>query len=141
MKHSLNNDHITVTKKCTPGVSRKEYRWLSFHASHGNEVLRFSYKDHLTNVEVLAKIQQAVGPHEDRMTVIKKRKTAVVWTRLPFIGSGQNHLARHSERGGGWGEGDKADGRRGGKTTSGNGQAWSSPSPRGKRRTLINGGN
>ena len=100
MKHSLNNDHITVTKKCTPSVSRKKYCWLSFHASHGNEVLRFSYKDHLTNVEVLAKIQQAVGPHEDRMTVIKKRKTAVVWTRLPFIGSGQNHLARHSEKGG-----------------------------------------
>ena len=26
-------------------------------------------------------------------------QTAVVWTCLPFIRSGQNHLARHSERG------------------------------------------
>ena len=26
-------------------------------------------------------------------------QTAVVWSCLPFIGSGQNHLARHSERG------------------------------------------
>ena len=26
-------------------------------------------------------------------------QTAVVWTCLPFITSGQNHLARHSERG------------------------------------------
>ena len=29
----------------------------------------------------------------------KKTKTAVVWSCLPFIRSGQNHLARHSERG------------------------------------------
>ena len=26
-------------------------------------------------------------------------QTAVVWSCFPFIGSGQNHLARHSERG------------------------------------------
>ena len=32
-------------------------------------------------------------------------------------------------------EEDKADGRRGGKTTSGNEQAWSSASPRGQCRT------
>ena len=29
----------------------------------------------------------------------KEMQTAVVWTYLPFIRSGQNHLARHSERG------------------------------------------
>ena len=29
----------------------------------------------------------------------KETQTAVVWSRLPFIRSGQNHLARHSERG------------------------------------------
>ena len=29
----------------------------------------------------------------------KKMQTAVVWSCLPFIRSGQNHLARHSERG------------------------------------------
>ena len=29
----------------------------------------------------------------------KETLTAVVWTFLPFIRSGQNHLARHSERG------------------------------------------
>ena len=29
----------------------------------------------------------------------KETQTAVVWTCLPFIRSGQNHLARHSERG------------------------------------------
>ena len=36
---------------------------------------------------------------------------------------------------------DKADRRRGGKTTSGNGQAWSSQNPRGQWRTDKNGGN
>ena len=30
---------------------------------------------------------------------LKETQTAVVWTCLPFIRSGQNHLARHSERG------------------------------------------
>ena len=57
-----------------------------------------SYKDHVTNEEVRAKIQQAVGPHEDLVTIVKMQ-TAVVWSCLSFIRSGQNHLARHSERG------------------------------------------
>ena len=29
------------------------------------KILRISYKDHVTNEEVGAKIQQAIGPHED----------------------------------------------------------------------------
>ena len=32
-----------------------------------------SYKDDVTNEEVRAKIQQAIGPHED-LTIVKKRK-------------------------------------------------------------------
>ena len=56
-----------------------------------------SYKDHVTNEKVLAKIQQAIGPHED-LTIVKMQ-AAVVWLCLPFFRSGQNHLARHSERG------------------------------------------
>ena len=57
------------------------------------KILYISYKDHVTNEEVRAKIQQAIGPHEDLL------QTAVVWSRLPFIRPGQNHLARHSKRG------------------------------------------
>ena len=56
----------------------------------------------------------------------KEMQTAMVWKCLLFIRSGQNHLKRHSERRGR----NKAD-RRDGETISGNGQAWSSPSPRG----------
>ena len=36
-------------------------------------ILRISYKDHVTNEEVRAKIQQAIGPHED-LTIVKRRK-------------------------------------------------------------------
>ena len=37
------------------------------------KILHISYKDHVTNEEVHAKIQQAIGPHED-LTIVKKRK-------------------------------------------------------------------
>ena len=36
-------------------------------------ILHISYKDHVTNEEVRAKIQQASGPHED-LTIVKTRK-------------------------------------------------------------------
>ena len=38
------------------------------------KLLRISYKDHVTNEEVRAKIQQAIGPHEDILTIVKRRK-------------------------------------------------------------------
>ena len=33
-----------------------------------------SYKDYVTNEEVRAKIQQATGPHEDLLMIVKRRK-------------------------------------------------------------------
>ena len=48
------------------------------NTSRGNEVLRkilcISYKDHVINEEVCAKIQQAIGPHEDLLTIVKRPK-------------------------------------------------------------------
>ena len=38
------------------------------------ETLRISYTDHVTNEEVRAKIRQAIGPHEDLLTIVKRRK-------------------------------------------------------------------
>ena len=38
------------------------------------KILRISHKDHVTNKEVHAKIQQAIGPHEDLLIIIKRRK-------------------------------------------------------------------
>ena len=36
------------------------------------KILHISYKDHVTNEEVCAKIQQAMGPHEDLLTIVKR---------------------------------------------------------------------
>ena len=38
------------------------------------KIPRISYKDYVTNEEVRAKIQQAIGPHEDLLTTVKIRK-------------------------------------------------------------------
>ena len=73
------------------------------NTSHGNEVLPQD-TTHLIQRPCYqrgsrAKIQQELSttwrPPDDR----KETQTAVVWTYLPFIRSGQNHLARQSERG------------------------------------------
>ena len=32
------------------------------------------YKDHVTDKKVCAEIQQAIGPHEDLLTIVKRRK-------------------------------------------------------------------
>ena len=38
------------------------------------KILCISYKDHVINEEVRAKIQQAIGPHEDLLIIVKRRK-------------------------------------------------------------------
>ena len=38
------------------------------------KLLHISHKDHVTNEEVRTKIQQATGPHEDLLTIVKRRK-------------------------------------------------------------------
>ena len=38
------------------------------------KIQRISYKNHVTNEEVRAKIQQAIGPHEYLLTIVKRRK-------------------------------------------------------------------
>ena len=62
------------------------------------KILHISYKDHVTNEEVRAKIQHAIGPHEDLLTTVKRR-------RLQWYGhvsvheAWSNHLVRHGESG------------------------------------------
>ena len=87
-------------------------------------MLLISYKDIVTNEEICAKIQQAVGPHED-LTIVKRCK-------LQLYGhvSRSSGLAKTILQGTVKVEEDKIDRGRGGKTTSGNGRSWSSPSPR-----------
>ena len=38
------------------------------------KILYISHEDHVTNEEVCAKIQQAIGPHEHFLTIVKRRK-------------------------------------------------------------------
>ena len=38
------------------------------------KILGFSYKDHVTNEEVRAKIQQVILPTENLLTIVKRRK-------------------------------------------------------------------
>ena len=75
-------------------------------------------------------IQQIIGPHEDHQTIVKRH-------RLQWYGhvSRSSGLAKTIWRAQWKGEENKADRKTGGKTIPGNGQAWSSPSPRGQRRT------
>ena len=62
------------------------------------KILRISYKDHVTNEEVHAKTQQSNWTTRRPPNHREETKTAE-WSCIPFIRSGQNHLARHSERG------------------------------------------
>ena len=39
-----------------------------------HKILHISYKDHVTKEEVRAKIQQAIGPHEDLLMTVERRK-------------------------------------------------------------------
>ena len=50
------------------------------------KVLGISYKDHVTNEEVRAKIPQAIGPHEDLLTIVKRCK--LQWYGLVSRSSG-----------------------------------------------------
>ena len=99
--------------------------------SYYRKILHISYKDHVTDEEVRAKLQQAIGPHADLLTIVKRRK-------LQWYG----HVSRSSGLIKTILQGTVKGGRRQGKqrkrweeTTSGNGQAWRSPRSGGQWRT------
>ena len=57
----------TLTAELQRRIQATEMRWY-------HKILHISYKDHVTNDEVRAKIQQAIGPLEDLLTTVKRRK-------------------------------------------------------------------
>ena len=95
-------------------------------------MLHISYKDHVTNEEVRAKTQQAIGPHEDLLTIIKRCKLQWYGHVSHSLGLAKTILQATVKGGRRQGRGG------GGKTTSGNGQAWSLAGPRGQWRTAKN---
>ena len=97
---------------------------------HCCKILHISYKDHVTNEEVHAKIQQAVGPHEDLLTIVKKRKlqcfghvshsSGLARTKLQGTVKGWRRQGRQRKR---W------------KDSVRERTGWSLPTPRGRWRT------
>ena len=63
------------------------------------KILHISYKDYVTNKEVRAKIQQVIGPHEDLLTILKRRKLQWYGYVSRSSGLAKKHLARHNEKG------------------------------------------
>ena len=100
------------------------------------KILHISYKDHVTKEEVHAEIQQAIGPHEDLLTLVKRRK--LQWYGHVSLSSGLAKSILQGTVKGGRRQGRQ---RKRWKDNIGNGQVWSSPSPRGQWRTGKNGGN
>ena len=64
----------TLTAELQRRIQAMEMRYY-----HEKWILRISYKDHVTNEKVCAKIWQAIGPHEDLLTMVKRHK-------LPWYG-------------------------------------------------------
>ena len=54
--------------------------------------------DHVTNEEGHAKIQQAIRPQEDLLTIVKRRKLQWYDHVSHSSGLAKTYLARHSER-------------------------------------------
>ena len=65
----MNIIHIQILLN---GVTRIVLHICFFFFFKGN--VGISYEDHVTNEEVRVKIQQASRPHEDLLTIVKKRK-------------------------------------------------------------------
>ena len=72
------------------------------------KILGISYKDHVTNEEAHAKIQQAIGPHEDLLTLVKRcklqwyghvsRSSGLAKTNLPATKKGGRRQGRQRKR-------------------------------------------
>ena len=63
----LVNQYLTLTGELQRRIQAMEMKCY-------RKILRISYKDHVTNEEDHAKIQQAIGPHEDLLNIVKRRK-------------------------------------------------------------------
>ena len=61
------------------------------------KLLGISYRDHITNEEVKARIGNAIRPHEDLLTTVKRRKQMVL-ARHTIIWTGQDYLTGNSSR-------------------------------------------
>ena len=75
----------TLTAEIERGIQALEMRCY-------RRLLNLSYKDQVTNEEVRNRIQNAIGVHNDLLTMVKKRK------HLKILWHGEDNSARDSER-------------------------------------------
>ena len=61
-------------KNTTNGAFRYKYPPLALEMRCFRKLLGISYRDHITNEEVKARIGNAIGPYEDLLTTVKRRK-------------------------------------------------------------------
>ena len=58
------------------------------------KILHISYKDHITDGEVRAKIRQTIGPHGDLLTIVKDANNSGT-DMSPVHQVWANYLGRH----------------------------------------------
>ena len=77
-KHQLTNKTVTAiflyAYESWALIAELQRRIQAMEMRCYRKILRIFYKDHVTNEEVRAKIQQAIWPHEDLLTIVKRRK-------------------------------------------------------------------
>ena len=86
------------------------------------------YKDHVTNEEIRNRIQNAIGGHDDLLTMVKKRK-------LRWSSQDPRTWRRQVCRGQWKEQEEEEDRRRDGKITSRNWRVWDLEIPWGQRKT------
>ena len=70
----MNSVHDSLVLNPVNLTAERQRRIQAMEMRCYRKVLRISYKDHVTNEEVRAKIQQEIGPHEDLLTFVKRRQ-------------------------------------------------------------------
>ena len=123
------SDSWTVTAELQIRIGATEIRC-------NRKMLRISYKNYVTNEEVHGKIKQAIGPREDLLTMVKRRK--LQWYGHVFRSSG---LTKTILQGTSKGERRQSRQKKRWEDNIGIGEAWSLPSHRGQWRTENNEGN
>ena len=65
-------DYIKTNYRSKGPAHCPQRRIQAMEMSCYRNILRISYKHHVTDEDVCAKIQQAIGPHEDFKAIVKR---------------------------------------------------------------------
>ena len=72
MRSFVTSIFLFTCESCTLTAERQR-RIQAMEMRCYRKILRTSYKDYITNEEVRTMFQQAIGPHEDLLTIVKRR--------------------------------------------------------------------